>query len=261
MCIFLYFNIFYHIFADFARLFRIWRAKVEQIYTIPVNEAFDAVAEEHELGCPFCVLYKKLQGDELDIILGASMMEPDIRKVTNEMGFCHNHYSMMQRRKRMLGIGLMLESHLDEVMKKIDGKTLLGAKSGAAISMLGELENSCYVCSRIEKNLTAMIATAVYLYETDSAFPAKLAAAPYFCLPHYRRMIDYASKKMPKAKYKELYKTAHAIESKYASELKRDVSWFCKKFDYRYDEEPWYNSKDSIPRTEKFLSGSFGWDE
>lgn len=234
---------------------------LEQIYTIPVNEAFDAVGEKHELGCPFCVLYRKLQNDELDIILGASMMEPDIRKVTNQLGFCHNHYSMMQRRKRMLGIGLMLESHLDEVMKKIDGKTLVGAKMSAAVSALSELEASCYVCSRIDKNLSAMISTAVYLYETDSEFVKKFAAAPYFCLPHYRRMVDYASKKMSKRSFKELYKTAHAIEKKYATELRSDVSWFCKKFDYRYDEEPWYNSKDSIPRAEKFLSGSFGWDE
>ena len=52
---------------------------MEQIYTIPVNEAFDAVSEKPELGCPFCMLYRKLQDDELDIILGASMMEPDIR--------------------------------------------------------------------------------------------------------------------------------------------------------------------------------------
>jgi hypothetical protein len=50
---------------------------------IPVNEAFDAVGERPECGCPFCVLYKKLQNDEIDIILGASMMEPDIRIKTN----------------------------------------------------------------------------------------------------------------------------------------------------------------------------------
>ena len=234
---------------------------LEQIYTIPVNEAFDAVKEKPELGCPFCVLYRKLQNDELDIILGASMMEPDIRVKTNELGFCHNHYGMMQRRKRMLGIGLMLESHLDEVIKRIDGRTLLGCKPSAAVDMLSTLEGSCYVCSRIERNLTAMLATAVYLYESDPDFKPKLAAAPYFCLPHYRRMIDYASKKMPKRYFKELYKVAHGIESAYAASLRKDVSWFCKKFDYRYDEEPWYNSKDSIPRTEKFLSGSFGWDE
>ena len=234
---------------------------MEQIYTIPVNEAFDAVAEKAELGCPFCSLYRRLQADELDIILGASMMEPDIRKMTNAEGFCHNHYAMMQRRKRMLGIGLMLESHLDEVMKMVDGKTLLGSRSGAAIDALDELEHSCYVCRRIDKNLTAMISTAVYLYETEEDFRRKLVRAPYFCLPHYKRMLDYASKKMPKRTFKDFYKAVHGIEREYLAALRQDVSWFCKKFDYRYDDEPWYNSKDSIPRAEKFLSGSFGWDE
>ena len=234
---------------------------MEQIYTIPVNEAFDAVAEKPELGCPFCILYRRLQNDELDIILGASMMEPDIRMKTNELGFCHNHYSMMQRRKRMLGIGLMLESHLAEVEKRIDGPTLLGSKAAAAVSSLGELECSCYVCSRIDKNLSAMNATAVYLWDSDLNFRKKFEKARYFCLPHYRRMIDYAQKKMSKRLFKDFYEVAHGIESKYAAELKSDVSWFCKKFDYRYDEEPWYNAKDSVQRAERFLSGESGWEE
>ena len=234
---------------------------VEQIYTIPVNEAFDAVNENPALGCPFCILYKKLQNDELDIILGASMMEPDIRIKTNEQGFCHNHYSMMQRRKRMLGIGLMLESHLAEVEKKIDGPTLLGNKAQASINALGALECDCYVCTRIEKNISAMNATAVYLWESDPEFQKKFAGSPYFCLPHYRRMIDYASKKLNKRVFKGLYDVAHGIEKKQVNSLQNDVSWFCKKFDYRYDEEPWYNSKDSVARTEKFLSGDFGWDD
>ena len=39
----------------------------------------------------------------------------------------------------------------------------------------------------------------------------------------------------------------------YLAELQKDVSWFCKKFDYRYDEEPWYNSKDAVERAFKFL--------
>jgi len=234
---------------------------MEQIYTIPVNEAFDAVVEKKELGCPFCMLYKKLQNDELDIILGASMMEPDIRKRTNDEGFCHNHYGMMQRRKRMLGIGLMLESHLEEVAKRLDGPTLLGNKAQAAVASLGTLEGSCYVCGRIDKNLSAMIATAVYLFESDYDFKKKFAGAPFFCLPHYRKMIDYASKKMGKRPFRELYEAAHGINAKQLEALRSDVSWFCKKFDYRYDEEPWYNAKDAIPRTEKFLSGDFGWDE
>ncbi len=228
---------------------------MEQIYTIPVNEAFDLVKENKECGCPFCHLYRKLQEDEIDIILGASMMEPDIRMRTNDEGFCLTHYNMMLGRKRMLGMGLILESHLDEVKKKLSAKTLLGTKPSVAISKLGELEESCYVCGRINKNLSAMISTAVYLWETDTEFQKKFELAPYFCLPHYRAMIDYASRKMPKRVFSDFYDAAYAIEERYITELREDVSWFCKKFDYRYDEEPWYNSKDSVQRTIKFLSG------
>ncbi len=234
---------------------------MEQIYTIPVNEAFDSVIEKPECGCPFCVLYRKLQNDEIDIILGASMMEPDIRIKTNEEGFCISHYNIMLRRKRMLGMGLMMQSHLDEVEKRIDGKTLLGKKASSAVSQLAELDASCYVCGRINKNLSAMIATAVYLFESDPEFPKKMAKSPYFCLPHYRRMIDYASKKMNKRTFSDFYDLVHKIEIEHVKSLENDVSWFCKKFDYRYDEEPWYNSKDSVARSIKFLSGDLGLDD
>ncbi len=228
---------------------------MEQIYTIPVNEAFDKVIEKPECGCPFCVLYKKLQADEIDIILGASMMEPDIRMKTNEEGFCSKHYAIMLGKKRMLGMGLMMESHLDEIKKKIDGKTFFGKKPSAALTSLASAEGSCYVCGRIKKNLDAMTATAVYLFESDPAFERKFKKVPYFCLPHYRAMTDYASKKMSKKLFADLYDAAHGIEERYADSLKKDVSWFCKKFDYRYDEEPWYNSKDSVQRAIKFLTG------
>ena len=231
---------------------------MEQIYTIPVNEAFDAAIEAPECGCPVCMLYKKLQEDELDIILGASMMEPDIRIKTNEQGFCLTHYNMMLSRRRMLGIGLIMESHLDEVEKKFNGPIVLGNKRTAAKDALEKLESDCYVCGRINKNLSAMIATVCYLWESDSVFRKKFNSQPWFCLPHYRMMLDYASKKMPKRHYQDFYDEAHAVEEKYLTELKKDVSWFCKKFDYRYDEEPWYNSKDSVKRAVRFLGGCFG---
>lgn len=228
---------------------------MEQIYTIPVNEAFDLVGEKPECGCPFCVLYKKLQNDEVDIILGASMMEPDIRIKTNELGFCLDHYEIMLKRKRMLGMGLMMESHLTEVKKRLRGPAVLGNKRQSAIDSLTELENSCYVCSRIDKNLNAMISTAVYLWETQPEFKKKLSAAPYFCIPHYRMMLEYASKKMSKRTFPDFYDAAYAVMEKYIDSLQSDVSWFCKKFDYRFDAEPWYNSKDSVQRSVKFLSG------
>ena len=237
-----------------SRLWIIFGGKMEQIYTIPVNEAFDLVSEKPECGCPFCVLFKKLQNDEIDIILGASMMEPDIRIKTNKSGFCLEHYSIMLKRKRMLGMGLMLESHLAEVKKLIDSPGIFGDRAQRSLAGLSELEGDCYVCGRINHNLSMMVATAVYLFETDYPFRDKLKGAPYFCLPHYRMLLQYAKGKLPKRIFPEFYDTVRGIEMKYIEELSGDVSWFCKKFDYRYDGEPWYNSKDSVPRAVKFLS-------
>ena len=226
---------------------------MEQIYTIPVNEAFDTALERPECGCPVCMLYRKLEENELDIILGASMMEPDIRIKTNEEGFCLGHFKKMHGRRRMLGLGLILESHLEEVEKLLDGPTFLGNKRAAAVSALGELESTCYVCGRINKNLSMMIATIVYLWESNLDFRRKLGKIDRFCLPHYRAILEYASKKMPKRVYAEFYDAIYAVEKRYITSLRSDVSWFCKKFDYRYDEEPWYNSNDSVKRAIAFL--------
>ena len=38
-------------------------------------------------GCPLCTVEDKLEADELERILGAAMMEPDVRVKTNEQGF------------------------------------------------------------------------------------------------------------------------------------------------------------------------------
>ena len=78
---------------------------MEQIYTIPINEAFDALtAEGAPCECPVCRLEGRLEENELDLILGASMMEPDIRIKTNAEGFCRDHYKKMLGMKNRLGL-------------------------------------------------------------------------------------------------------------------------------------------------------------
>ena len=226
---------------------------MEQIYTIPVNEAFEASAEDKSCGCPFCSLYNKLENDELDLILGASMMEPDVRIQTNKEGFCRTHYDMMFVRKNRLGMALTLESHLAELREEIKDGGLFSAVGANAIKRTGELGDTCYVCRRIEFNFNHMIETAVFLWDKDDEFKEKLKKQPYFCLPHYNALLLVARDRLGKKKFPAFYKDVSAIVDAYAEKLEGDVSWFCKKFDYRYDQEPWYDSKDAVERAIKFL--------
>ena len=229
---------------------------LEQIYTIPVNEVFDASAADASCGCPFCRLEERLYNDEYEIILGASMMEPDIRIKTNEMGFCQKCYAEMFTRKNRLGMGLMLESHLDEVISKISPGGLgemLSGKGKKACEELEKLERSCYVCSRVRSSMSHMLSNAALLWETEKEFVQKLKKQPYFCLGHYRRFINAGREHISKKKFADFYSQISELEVSALKELREDVSWFCKKFDYRYDAEPWKNSKDAVERAIKYL--------
>lgn len=225
---------------------------MEQIYTIPVNEAFEASRDDAACGCPLCAIYRKLEENELDLILGASMMEPDVRIKTNEQGFCRLHYDQMFVRKNRLGMALTLESHLKELQDDLkDG--ILGAPGSKPMKRIGELEGSCYVCKRIQYHFEHMAECVVFLWDADEEFGPKLRAQPYFCLPHYKKLLEYGQKRLNKKKMAQFNAEVSEVVRDYMDTLTEDVSWFCKKFDYRYDAEPWYNSKDAVERSIKFL--------
>ena len=232
---------------------------MERIYTIPVNEAFDASMADPACGCPICALYRKLEENELDLVLGGAMMEPDVRIRTNERGFCGTHFDKLFIRKNRLGLALILESHLNEVKEKISGRRLSGLFSGRAATVqeeVGRISESCYICERIEHNLSGMLATVSVLFEEDMAFRKKVAAQPWFCLPHLGRLLETGKRNLPKKLYADYAAAVLGPVDRYLEALSGDVSWFCKKFDYRYGEEPWYNSKDAVERAIAFLSGA-----
>lgn len=231
---------------------------METIYTIPINEAFEAAIEAKERGeciCPLCTVAKKLEEDELDLILGASMMEPDIRIKTNEKGFCLDHFSKMLRRQKRLPLALMLESHLNELNALLNKKGIFGTSADKGAKRIATLREDCYVCGKVNTNLTRMVSNAVYMWESDPEFVKKVRSQKLICLEHLSLVLTAASRSLNKKKYAALYEDFTLPAYSYLDELCGDVSHFCKKFDYRYEDEPWGNSKDSVERAIRFLSG------
>lgn len=225
---------------------------MEQIYTIPVNEAFEASAADPSRGCPLCRLYQELEDDELDRILGAAMMEPSVRIETNREGFCRTHYDMMLARKNRLSMALTLESHLQELAKEIRN-TALSPAGKRAQKRIGELEETCFVCRRIKAQWSNMLETVVLLWSREEDFPAKLKSQPYFCLPHYEKLLTYAQKRLGHKEAAAFAEDCAGVVEAYLAKLNEDVSWFCKKFDYRFTDEPWGDAKDAVERAVRFL--------
>lgn len=224
---------------------------MEKIYTIPVNEAFD----EHG-SCPFCRMRQKLEENEIDLILGASMMEPDIRIQTNEKGFCARHFRQMYEAQKRLPLALMLESHLDVIRKECTTpKLTLKEKVGTVSEHTDSFCKTCYVCERVEFHWSKMFETACLLWDMDIEFRRKMEKQTYFCLPCYTRFLKTAKLFIHKKRLPDFLEAAQGVQMKYLDELKGDISHFCKKFDYRYQKEPWGNARDSVERAIRFLSG------
>ncbi|MBQ7907303.1 MAG: hypothetical protein IJ309_04940 [Clostridia bacterium] len=230
---------------------------MEQIYTIPVNEAFEECRDSQKCDCPLCKIYDKLERKEVELTLGPAMMEPSTRIQTNEKGFCKHHFDLLLLQNNRLSLALILESHIDEIKNKMKGNffsNILGTTAKRAVKTAGGVSSSCFICERIEFNFERMLETAVLLYSLDPDFRGKLRAQKYFCLPHYQRLMEMAQAKLNKKKFQELSKDVSDIENAYLEKLKGDITWFTKKFDYRYDSEPWYDSKDAIERAIALLS-------
>ena len=217
----------------------------EDICTIPVTDVF----EEND-GCPICRMKEKLSLRALDYILGAAMMEPDVRIMTNKIGFCKEHLEYMSTKKGGLPIALMLETHLDEIAHKAFGGFHKDGKNVAPFL------KSCFVCEKVEWGMSRMIETIYITFEKDRDFREMFLSQDTFCLPHFERLMSGVPKSRLKKYKSEFCKGLTEITYKNLDKIKGDLNHYASMFDYRNSgpDADWGDSKTAIERALKFLS-------
>lgn len=140
----------------------------EQLYSIPVNDAFAADCE-----CPVCQMYHKLETDSVEYTMGPSYMEDDTRALTDAKGFCGKHIKMVYDQDNRLGMAWVMKTHFDKTINDIkkvmpSGPAKLikkGISDSPLIKYIDNLDNSCFVCDRINNFLTSIL--------TQSSFSGK----------------------------------------------------------------------------------------
>ncbi len=226
----------------------------EQLYSIPVNDAFDSECE-----CPVCVMYRQLEKNAVEFTMGPSYMEDDVRMETNKVGFCPDHVKMMYEMQNRLGLALMLHTHTQNIIKETEklqkkGRTSAGgffkkSEESAVAAYMRRLGSSCYICSRIDGTFDRYIDTIFYLYKKEENFRRKFEKCKGFCNNHYGMLYDAAPKYLSG---RELESFTKLIDKLFIENLQRvcdDIEWYTDKFDYRNVDAPWKNSKDAVIRT------------
>lgn len=226
----------------------------EQLYTIPVTDAFTADCE-----CPLCRMKYELEKNAIEYTMGPSYMEDDNRAMTDEMGFCEKHISDLYKEKNRLGLALMLSTHMLKTtrdLKKlsanpvINGKSLLKKKSEASplTEYVDKLSHTCFICSRINQTFDRYVDTIFHLYKKDSSFSDTIKKCKGFCTYHYALLFDRAGDFLSKEAATAFIEDINTVYFNNMARMQEDIEWFINKFDYRYQNEPWKNAKDALPR-------------
>ena len=206
-------------------------------------------------------------------------MEPENRIETNKTGFCGKHFSMMYNTQtNRLGLGLILDTYMQEqiaTLRKISGvqgesgekekKSLLKGLSGrgkdrakaaeAICKYWKEQEKRCCICADLEKTMDRYLDVVVYLYFSQKDFKEKFDNGMGYCMRHYVDLCEFAEKHLSAGKSDEFLKILTEQQLNNLDRIRGEVNWFTKKFDYRYTQEPWGNSRDSLPRGMRKLTG------
>ena len=199
----------------------------ESILTIPVTDIF-----EPKCGCPICRLRDTLEQRTVEYIMGAAMMEPDVRMETNKLGFCKTHFEQMRACKNRLSLALMLQSHLQDMQKHIFTRKKMFEGKTAKQKKVSAVNNECFVCSKVDWGMSRILVTLFDL------------------------LVSMCTENMDKKYQKQFIDACGELTSKYLDTLEADVSHYCKMYDYRNTgaNADWGNSKDSIERAIKFLT-------
>lgn len=222
----------------------------ESLLTIPISEVFDP-----KEGCPLCRMRDMLETRTVEYIMGAAMMEPDVRIETNRAGFCHTHLSQMMKQKNRLSLALMLQTHLEQTSRELFSRKKLFEGKNAKKQKLSQINESCFVCEKIDWGMERLMKTFFEMYGNED-FKKLLNEQEFICLPHYDLLLKTAPSYLKKDMLSGFEKDIGGLTGKYIEALYGDVSHYCTMYDYRNTgkDADWGNSKDSIERAVKFLT-------
>ncbi len=236
----------------------------ETIYTIPINEAFD-----QKCSCAMCSIENRIEKEEIEYTLGPAMMEPDFRINSNNKGFCKNHYKSLLENSKALPLALVLQTHIQQQNKEIySSKVKKSSKGGFFKKQCDELISSmkitehiesinsnCVICERVQNTMNRYFDNLIYIWKTQEDFRTKFALQEGFCIPHFAKLLSYATRGLKEDEFKEFYHTIINMQENSQTQIYNDISDFTRLFDHNSNTNPTENVRNSIRRTIQKISG------
>lgn len=229
----------------------------KQIHTSPVTEAFLSGDE-----CPFCYLQRDTERRTIRYFAGAgaSYMEPEVRGVTNRLGFCSHHTKTLYDYGNSLGSALMLQTHMEDVLlmlRQLQSQPEKAQKAGIfrkkteesqpRWQAIQERADSCAICQRMEETRQRHFRVFFDLLK-EAEFRQYVEQSKGFCLHHFAQLLEASEAHLPASQQAWFYETMYQVMTANLERVKEDLDLLISKYDYRNADLPWGNARDALQR-------------
>jgi hypothetical protein len=221
-----------------------------------------------EPGCALCRLLAKQADSYIDQLLWELVNDIDGRAELNQArGFCNGHAWMLVRYGASLGVALLMDGIIGEVMRLVErdgfkpqpafslrqvwGAINTAQPSPATADLVKMLEPQlpCPVCKSVQKSEAYYLAALLkHLAGADSLLTA-YQASDGLCLPHFRLALSRVSHE---ASYTALVEAQKSVWQR----LRADLAEFIRKNDHRFRGEPFGAEGDAWLRGIEAVSGA-----
>lgn len=229
--------------------------------TIPIWDIYREQPDE----CPLCLLQRRTEQRLIESFLGGSVMESETRIEVNEKGFCGRHFGQLEQIQNRLGLALLLQSHLYEIIQH--QKKILAAPKGKGIfankneqparqsaAAAEGLAHRCIACDRLDFSMRRYAYTVAHMVMNEAGFAPVFEKAHGICMPHYALLLRGADELGGRAG-RDFTDRLTRQQLAQMEQMQAHIDAFTQTFDYRNRGQAGTAPSDTVKRAVRLLKG------
>lgn len=221
----------------------------EKIHDTAIIEAY----ENHNDECPMCTIEKSIEKKYMELFFDEMVMDVDFNlKFMTSFSVCGGHLKKLYAYPDKLGLAIIVQKLLLYKEEELELDSQKQGFMGKLYSKSSTKRESkpCYLCTRVKENMKDYLNNLEDLWKRSEEFKKVYSHSKGMCIEHHHELISLVKDK----RFKEI---TLKLQNENMKRLQEEIEWFIQKFDYRFHEEPWKTSKDSLPRGITKLIGKF----
>jgi hypothetical protein len=218
---------------------------------------YDLLDQLAEPGCAVCTLVRRDADKLMDTLLYEQVVDPPTHDhLRASRGFCAEHGARITEYRNALGVCILVDQALDEVLKILahtparSARSFGGLLAGTDSALARKLEPArpCLVCEA-QARAEAHYAAALALHLNDTRMEEAYRVSDGLCLPHFMLTLDRAANP-------DVAQKLAAIQRGIWARLKAQLEEFMRKSDaVRARGEAMDLESDSWRRAVQLLGG------